>query len=139
MKPATTIDINARFYMEQRCYGGRFLICDRMRRVKNGSDKIIFANGTEKECREYIKSNYTTPAAHAPGPFEATGNRIFDARGYEVGIAYTSHEQTEGSAEAHAALFAQSSALLKLLKQYHEAMPTKESGELILRAEGWKE
>jgi hypothetical protein len=123
-----TIEINARFYMRREHDG--WCVRDRLQ-----DNKHVFCNGSEQDCREWVERNCVEPKLHAPAPWTREGNAIYGSEGFGLVASVGGNAPDEDA--ANAALIVTSPKTLALLKRYHEAMPTPESGQLILEAEGW--
>lgn len=149
-----TININARYYLEPTVTGpaGTWNVVDRARQLRHDALTLIFCNGTDQECRDWITRNCDEPTEHAPGPFgsheHGPGGQeqninpridIIAADGTiitDLTLSFTD-EQHNAEQRANAALFMASADMLALLEQYHASMPTRESGALIAKARGW--
>lgn len=144
---SAAININSRYYLSPMESNRKaFNVLDRARELQF-LPAIIFCNGTEQECREWVLRNCEEPGEHTKGPWEidtemGTPWNVTACNG-NVNIALVlavSAEDRRNMAPIRAAnahLLKTAPALLALLEQYHRSMPTKDSGKLICEARGW--
>jgi hypothetical protein len=136
-----TININARYYLQPilASVPNSYNVIDRALGY-NHRPAVVFSNGTEKECREWVVRNCEEPVEHSPAPWKL-GEQCRNER--EKGELHYPIFWEDCGCCAHvfrkndAALISTAPKLLALLEQYHAAMPAKESGALIAEAKGW--
>lgn len=125
MNRPLTISINARYSLEPTItpLGDGFDVIDKAL-VLQFKPAVVFSNGTEAECREWVERNCEEPKSHTKGSFE-----------YFKWLLSQEHEGAFPKQDL--ALAATAPKLLALVEQYHQSFPTKESGALIAEARGW--
>lgn len=101
-------------------------------------DGVIFSNGTEQECRDWVLRNREEPGEHTKGDWQVIPGQ--DGTSWDVSpLELSDGEQGYGMLlKPDACLIATSPRLLALLEQYHQIFPSKESGKLICQARGWE-
>lgn len=147
---SASININARYYLapfSNWSRGQSWDVIDRARELQF-LPAIIFSNGTETECREWVLRNCEEPGEHTKGPWRYTRKYSITATlcewpENEHGGKFASDmvaqvtERLDSDFAANAHLISTAPELLALLEQYHSSMPTNESGKLICQAKGW--
>jgi hypothetical protein len=148
---ASFMNINARYYLARSKARDTdalsFDVIDRALELQF-RPAVVFSNGTEQECREWVTRNCDEPGEHTPGDWkvETTETQIGHAHKITPVFCclYVDHrniaekDAKTRTAKADAQLMATAPKLLALLEQYHNCLPTKESGKLIAEARGWQ-
>lgn len=144
---AERIEINTRYYLNPANpafqYEVTYDVIDRALEY-NFKPAVVFSNGTEAECREWVLRNCEEPVEHTPEPWAMHYDNDVGAddesftQWFDAGPARIYFNQRhESVAKANAVLVITVPKLLALLEQYHDSFPTKESGKLIAEARGW--
>lgn len=142
-----TIEINARYYLLG--HDGSYDVLDRALEFQM-LPAMVFANGTEEECRDWVLRNTKEPQEHVQRQTWIHEDRIIYVLNETIGglmnrwsvsiqAGFTENGERPSADELDGILrlMATSPALLALLEQYHKSFPTKESGKLIAQAKGW--
>lgn len=114
---------------------------------------VIFSNGTETECREWVLRNCEEPVEYTPGDWQVAywlgtindgshqalavwpADIVEPFRGEPICLVSDSNTE-DAQDKANAALISTAPKLLALLEQYHSSMPTKGEWEADLRGAG---
>lgn len=153
-----TMNINARYYLrpvsEHDSFKVDFNVIDRARELQF-LDGVIFSNGTEAGCREWVLRNCEEPREHTPGEWRADNKGNVSYAGLEdflrsrpdaivinvpappFALGQCGAIVLGDKSKVDAALISTAPKLLALLEQYHQSFPSKESGKLICEAKSW--